>query len=150
VGAYLGASEGTLPPQRFYTIDFGDEVFGSSLVFKTLGEKGFSGDRTAMVYADHDFGVRLWQRSGIPLIKDIPFSLGVHGGFFVTDFDDPSLIPAIPSGRKSYMQTAQRAYREVGFSIGRIPPLAIRLFFTWQLSDYDTETFSLHWDANLF
>lgn len=150
LGAYLGASQGALPPQRFYTIDFGDEVFGSSLVFKTLGEKGFSGDRAAMLYADHDFGVRLWQRSGIPLIKDIPFSLGIHGGFFVTDFDDPSLIPTIPSGRRSYMQMAQRAYREVGFSIGRLPPLAIRLYFTWQLSDYNTETFSVHWDANLF
>ncbi len=148
--AYAGASEGTLPPQRYYTIDFGDEVFGSSLVFKTLNEKGFSGDRAAMLYANHDFGVRIWQRSGIPLIKDIPFSLGVHGGVFVTDFDDPSMMPVVPEGRKSYMQTAQRPYREAGFSIGRLPPLSLRLFFTWQLSDYDTPSFSVRWEMGLF
>lgn len=147
--AYAGASEGTLPPQRYYTIDFGDEVFGSSLVFKTL-EEGFSGDRAAMLYANHNFGVRIWQRSGIPLIKDIPFSLGVHGGVFVTDFDDRSMMPAVPEGRKSYMHAAQHPYREAGFSIGRLPPLSLRLFFTWQLSDYDAPGFSVHWDIRLF
>ena len=41
-----------------------------------------------------------------------------------------------------FLNTAPKPYIELGFSLGRIPPLSNRLDFTWQLSDYKTNHFN--------
>ena len=126
-----------LPPQRYFTIDFGDEFFSTEMNFKTLGETNFKGSRAAYVYARHDFGRWLFRRSGLPIVKDIPFSLILHGGVFWTDFDGHSNQPG-----DELVRIAPKMYSEIGFGLGRIPPMMFKLFFTWQLSDYDTNRFT--------
>ncbi len=137
IRAVVGGSDRTLPPQRYYTIDFGDEFFGSSINFKTLGETNFKGSRAAYVYAIHDFGRWLFRRSNLPLVRDIPFSLSLHGGVFWTDFDGHVAQPG-----DDLLRIAPKMYSEIGFGLGRVPPLNFKLLFTWQLSDYDTNRFT--------
>ncbi len=144
VRLFAGDHEGDLPVQRLYTVDFGDEM-SDDLNFKSLGEDGYSGDRVAMAYAGHDFGRRLWQSSGLPLVRDIPFSVGIHGGVFVTEFtDSPPPTPKTDGlADRTFLQHAPVAYSELGFSVGRMP-IGLRLYFTWQLSDYDSNDFTFH------
>jgi hypothetical protein len=142
---YAGDHEGELPVQRLYTVDFGDEMI-DDLNFKSLGESGYSGDRVALAYGQHDFGRRLWRASGLPIVRDIPFAVGIHGGVFVTEFakgvaPDPA---ADEPEFRTFLQSAPVAYSELGVSIGQITPFGLRLYFTWQLSDYDTNDFTLH------
>lgn len=144
--AYAGWSDRRLPIQRLFTIDFGTPtLLGKMMSFNTLDDNGFSGDCVASVFVRHDFGTELWRMTGIPIVRDIPFSVGIQGGAFVTDFYRSANQPIVDStaaGEGHYFHTAQRAYREIGFSIGRIPPLNSKLLFNWQLSDYDTNSFS--------
>ncbi len=134
---YAGASDKTLPPQRYFTVDFGEGLLEGETYFKTLGETNFSGSRALVVYANHDFGCLLFRKSKLPLIRDIPFALSVHSGVFWTDFNNH---PARPGDAD--LRLAQKPYAELGFGVGRLPPLFFRVNFTWQLSDYGTNTFS--------
>ncbi|MBU1317760.1 MAG: DUF5686 and carboxypeptidase regulatory-like domain-containing protein [candidate division Zixibacteria bacterium] len=135
---YTGASDGDLPPQKHFTVDYGAGLLTSDIYFKTLGEKNFSGNRAAAVYATHDFGRRLFIASGIPLIRDIPFSVGVFGGAFWTDFKNHKYQPG-----DNLILFSPKAYSEIGFQIRRISPLNFTVDFTWRLSDHNTEKFSL-------
>jgi len=142
---YGGLSDLNLPPQRQFIVDHSGTVFSSPISFKTLGENNFSGSKAGVVYIHHDFGPNLFRLSNLPLIKKIPFSLGLHGGAFWTKFDRADSFQNYPG----YME-AEKAYYEVGFSIGKITAFRYRLFFTWQLSDYRTEKFAISLGGDLF
>ena len=135
----LGTSTGTLPPQRYFTVDFGNRVFFEESGFNTLDRTNFSGDRAAMLLVVHDFDQQLFRRSHIPGIRDLPFTLSVHGGAFWTGFRRPTASSA-------GVLTAVGGYREVGFGIGNLTPMLAPLnfavWFTWQLSDYPTRGFA--------
>ncbi|PKK83968.1 MAG: hypothetical protein CVT49_05950 [candidate division Zixibacteria bacterium HGW-Zixibacteria-1] len=135
---YAGASDKILPPQRYFTVDFGAEEMVANRSFKTLGENNFIGNRAALVYLDHNFGRLLFKKSGLPLIKNIPFSLSLNGGIFWTDFHNQDPLPD-----DQLSMSAARPYSEIGFGIGRLPLMNMKLLFTWQLSDYNTEDFSV-------
>jgi len=137
ISAYAGASDGQLPPQRYFTVDFGAGLLTGSMYFKTLGERNFSGNRAAAVYVNHDFGRRLFIASGIPVVKDIPFSFGIYGGTFWTEFKNHSYQPG-----DDEIRISPKPYSEIGFEIGRITPLNFTLDFTWQVSKQDTKKFS--------
>jgi hypothetical protein len=138
---YGGISKYSLPPQRYFMIDeMGDELAGK-IGFKTVNGTSFVGDRVAAFYLYHDFERRLFSKSGIPALRDIPFSIAVYGGMFWTKFENQE----IASDNIFYI-TASKPYRELGFSVGRITPWNIRLFFTWQLSDHPGEDFSFGWN----
>ncbi|MBU8933614.1 MAG: DUF5686 and carboxypeptidase regulatory-like domain-containing protein [candidate division Zixibacteria bacterium] len=134
---YAGMSNRFLPPQRYFTMDFGDIDNKQLTDFKTQGTVNFAGDRVLSVYAAHDFGSILFRRLKLPLLKKTPFSLFVYGGSFWCDFQDESIIL-----EGEHPVTAVRPYSEIGFGFGRLPPLFLRTFFTWQLSDYNTNDFS--------
>ncbi len=136
VELYIGGSDKTLPPQQYFTIDYTYKVLDNSMFFRTVGESNFSGNRVAAIYLSHNFGHWLFDRSGLPLIKHIPFPLSLNGGVFWTDYRNHTAQPG-----DNILNTASKPYRELGFSIGRVPPLNYRLDFTWQLSDYDTHRF---------
>ena len=135
---YIGASSGTLPPQKYFTVDYAYKIFGDEMFFRTVGNKNFIGNRIAAIYLSHNFGCWCFKKSGLPLIKEIPLSLSIYGSAFYTDFKDHIVSPD-----DSIIGTASKWYREIGFSLGRIPPLYSRLDFTWQLSNYDTNRFSI-------
>ncbi len=137
---YGGMSDGKLTPQNLFTVDFAGELMPEHLSFKTLGRNNFSGNRVVSAYISHDFGRLLFLKSGLPGIKDLPLSLGVHGGAFWTDLRGENFQATMDNAR-----LARTAFSELGFSVGRIPPLSFKLYFTWQLSGYtsdDIEKFS--------
>ena len=134
---YAGASDKNLPPQKYFTVDFGAGLFERDTYFKTVGETNFSGSQAFAVYASHDFGRILFRKSDLPLIRDIPFTLNIHGGAFWTDFKDHPHQQG-----DDLVHIARKPYSEIGFGIGRITPLNFKVYFTWQLSNYNTNSFS--------
>ncbi|MEW5995066.1 MAG: hypothetical protein AB1744_11825, partial [Candidatus Zixiibacteriota bacterium] len=138
VEVFVGGSNGTLPPQKYFTVDFSYKVLSEDMFFRTVGEKNFTGNRVAAAYLSHNFGFWCFRKIGLPLVKRIPLSLSIYGGAFWADFIDHTAQPG-----DDLIRIAPRAYKEIGFSIGRIPPLSCRVDFTWQLSRYDTNRFTL-------
>ena len=138
VTAYGGIAWGDLPPQRYFTVDFGRGAFFEHGGFNTLGEINFGGDRVAMLVVNHDFDNLLFRR--LPLFEKLPFTFQVHGGVFWTEFNQ-----ARPSDQNALIPTATSAYSELGFGLANltpwISPFNFGVFLTWQLSNYGTRRF---------
>ncbi len=142
---YAGYADRAVPPQKFFTIDFGGGLTQSDTYFKTLGENNFTGNRVFSGYLYHDFGRAPFALSGLPLIKDLPVSLGIYGGAFYTRFKDID-----PGVQRDYFKTASDWYTEAGFALGKIPPLDFKFYFTWRLSAHETEDFVFGWGLDWF
>jgi len=141
VVAYGGVSEKHLPRQGLFQIVSGAATLSGRGGFYTVPEQGFVGDRTASLFVNHDFGHRLLRGSGIPLIKEIPFTLSVHGGVFWTDFHNTPVS-------ESY-RFASTPYGEIGFGIGNLTPFLsvfnFQIRFSWQLSRHAGDRFLMSW-----
>ncbi|KAA3631824.1 MAG: hypothetical protein DWP97_12330, partial [Calditrichaeota bacterium] len=141
LGLYGGFRiSGNIPSQRYFTMDYNANMFDDAMIFHTLVETNFTGANILSAYYTHEFDRLLFRKSGIPLIKDIPFSLSLYGGLFVTNFDK-NRINQYPLPN----YTGDTPYSEIGFGIGRLP-LLMKFYFTWQISDYDTERFTVGMD----
>ncbi len=143
--AFAGLSDRSLPPQRFFTVDFGSQVVNGLTAMHTLSDSNYVGDRAALIYAAHDFGTRLFKASGLPLIKKIPFSLDIHGGACWTEFRNQAVADT-----QRRMNVTPKAYSELGFGLGNILPLGIVMDFTWQLSHHHTNGFTFDLSGSLF
>jgi hypothetical protein len=146
ITAVAGVATGRVPPQRYFTVDFGMSALTfQNGGFNTLGESNFVGTRAAMVAIRHDFDRLLFAKSGIPLVRDVPLTLSVHGGVFWTDFKHHTPVPG-----DELVVTAATPYSELGFGLGNLTPflspLNVAVHFTWQLSSYDTS----RWMAGLW
>ncbi len=142
INLFAGSSTRSLPPQSYYQyVDYAGVVAGENAAFMTLNDYRIAGDRAAYIYANHEFGQYLFKKSGIPLIKSIPFTLGVHGGAMWSDFHN---VTPHDDGR-DWLE-ARKPYSEIGFSLGNLTPflsiLNFGVYLTWQLSDYDTNSFA--------
>ena len=142
VSGAAGVATGDLPPQRYFTVDFGMEFLtfqGNG--FNTLGGTDFSGDRAAMVVVRHDFDRTLF---------NLPFTFSVHGGAFWTAFVGQRRFYAA----NLLLDTAPRAYTEAGFGIGNLTPFLspfdLAVHFTWQLSSYPTRRFRFGFSLGSF
>lgn len=139
---FAGSSSGQLPPQRYYTVDYARNVVFQPNGFNTVEENNFVGNRAAMIVVNHDFDQQLLRRSRIPLLRALPFTISVHGGVFWTDIVDQN-----PNPGDGDALTAPTAYSEIGFGIANLTPwlspLNFGVWFTWQLSSYDTDPFAL-------
>ncbi|MBU0982537.1 MAG: hypothetical protein KKA42_01605, partial [candidate division Zixibacteria bacterium] len=135
---FAGGSDRDLPPQRYYTFDhgFGSYVLAGGTAVWNLDQETFVGSRALSISGRHEFRRRLWTQSGIPLIRDIPFWLSVHGTVFWSDFENHAAQVG-----DEFVRTAGKPYSEIGFGIGNltpfISPFNLALYFTKQLSDYD-------------
>lgn len=141
ITAVGGIATGWVPPQRYFTVDFGKELYTyQPNGFNTLDGNNFSGTRAAMVTVNHDFDRLLFAKSHLPGIRSLPFTLSVHVGAFWSDFVDH---PAVSGD--SLLLTAPRLYTEAGFGVGNLTPFLspfdLAAYFTWQLSAYHTRTF---------
>lgn len=129
------------PPQRYFNVDFGMQTgtFQSN-GFNTLADTNYSGNRAAMLTVRHDFDRLLFVKSGLPLVRNFPFTLSLHGGAFWTDFIDHTPYPA-----DVQLMTARKLYTELGFGLGNLTPFLspfnLAVHFTWQLSSYRTHHF---------
>jgi len=137
-----GLATGWVPPQRYFTVDFGMRAltFQAGGFNTTSRDTNYSGTRAAMITLRHDFDRLLFAKSGLPLIRRLPFTLSVHGGVFWTDFNGHP-----PNPGDSLLFTARRAYTEAGFGLGNLTPflspINLAIHFTWQLSSYPTRRF---------
>jgi hypothetical protein len=140
IDLYAGASTRSLPPQEYYGIGFDDPFVVDQRGFLTTGDHMFFGNRILMLHLTHDFGKLLFQRSGMPLIRDIPFTLAVHGGAFWSEFRDHAAQPG-----DHLLDSSPKPYTELGLTVGNLSPFIwpfnLSLTFSWQLSDYDTNRF---------
>ena len=141
ITAVGGLATGFVPPQRYFTVDFGMDflaVEGSG--FHTLSRTNYYGNRAVVVTVRHDFDRLLFARSGLPLIRKLPFTLSVQGGMFWTDF-----VAHAPYPSDTMLATAPTPYTELGFSLGNLTPFLspfnLSASFAWQLSSYDTRRF---------
>ncbi len=139
---YLGDSDWDVPPQRYFIADHNDPGFYFSRGMNTSHDINFGGDRIALVYAEHYFGKYTLRHLGIPFLSKIPMGITIHGGALWTHFDNPEL-----QGRSFQVREAPHAYTELGFGLTNLTPflgfLNGAVYFTWQLSDYDTEKFKI-------
>lgn len=142
IDAVIGAAGGNLPPQRYFTVDFGrsEGPFLESDGFNTLNATNFSGNRVAMVHVRHDFGQQAF--NWLPLLRELPLTLSISGGMFVTDFVDHAVNPG-----DELAQRAPTPYGELGFGIGNflpmLSPLNPSVWFVWQVTNYDSDRFAL-------
>ena len=141
INALVGITTGTVPPQRYFTIDFGMRALGfQGGGFKTLGDTSFAGNRVLMLSVRHDFDRLLFAKSGLPLIRHLPFTLSVYGGMFAIDF-----VNHTPTPSDSAFRTTSSPYTEAGFALGNLTPflapLNLGAHFTWQLSSQSTRRF---------
>ena len=141
IAAVGGIATGWVPPQRYFTVDFGRELYTyQPNGFNTLNGNNFAGTRAAMITANHDFDRLLFAKSRIPGVRSLPFTLSVHVGAFWSDFIDH---PGNPGD--SLLLTAPKLYTEAGFGVGNLTPFLspfdLAAYFTWQLSAYHTRTF---------
>jgi hypothetical protein len=141
VSAAGGIATGIVPPQRYFTVDYGMEflaVEGSG--FSTLNGTNYYGNRAAVVTLRHEFGRLLFARSGLPVIRALPFTLTLHGGAFWTAFVNHAPYPA-----DTALARAATPYTEAGFSLGNLTPFLspfnLSVHFAWQLSSYPTRRF---------
>jgi hypothetical protein len=133
---------GHVPPQRYFVVDYGMNALtfqGSG--FNTMRQTSFAGTRAAMIALRHDFDRLLFAKSGIPLVRDLPLTLSVHGGAFWTGFKNHTYVAG-----DSLLHTAPTPYTELGFGLGNLTPFLspfnIAAYFTWQLSSYPTSRFA--------
>jgi hypothetical protein len=144
---YVGSSDGHLPPQRYFIIDFHDPDFFKTTGFNTVKEINFGGDRAAAFYIMHDFGTNIFRGTGDRYLKKIPFALSFHGGAMWTEFARKPL-QADPS-----LRSAPTAYSEIGFGLNNLTPFLmpfnLSINFTWQLSTYGDSDFSFMFDFRL-
>ena len=129
-----GISTGELPPQRYFTVDFGPKALtyqGTSI--NTLGDTNFAGNRAAMFAVEHDFDRRLFAKSHLPLMRKLPFTFSIHAGAFWTAFVDH-----LPQPADSLLRTAPRGFGEVGFGLGNLTPFLapfnLTTHFSWSTS----------------
>ena len=135
---YGGIGWGNLPPQRYFTVDFGRGAFFEKGGFNTLDQINFGGDRVVMLVANHDFDNLLFRR--LPLLEKLPFTFQIHGGVFWSEFKGQR-----PPDANGLIPTATSAYSELGFGLANltpwISPFNFGVFFSWQLSNYGTRSF---------
>ncbi|MFI5207486.1 MAG: hypothetical protein ACHQX4_05635 [Gemmatimonadales bacterium] len=141
-----GAATGDVPPQRYFTVDFGMGILAADGIgFSTLYRTNYSGNRAAMIAVRHDFGRRLLAGSGLPLLRSLPFTVSLHAGAFWTGFVDHTAL-----GTDSLLSTTPTPYRELGFSLGNLTPflspINLAASFAWQLSSYPTRSFRFGFD----
>ena len=141
ITAVGGIATGWVPPQRYFTVDFGKELYTyQPNGFNTLDGNNFSGTRAALLTINHDFDRLLFAKSRIPGVRSLPFTMSVHVGAFWTDFIDHPVNPG-----DSLLRTAPKLYTEAGFGLGNLTPflspIDLAAYFTWQLSAYRTRTF---------
>jgi len=136
-----GIATGTVPPQRYFLVDFGMKALtyqGGG--FNSIADTNYAGTRAAMISVQHDFDRLLFAKSGIPLIKRLPFTLSVHGGVFWTDF-----ASHVRTAGDAYVLTAPRGFSEIGFGLGNLTPflspLNFAAHFTWPLTSYPNNGF---------
>lgn len=146
ITALAGIGIGTVPPQRYFTIEAGVRALGfQGGGFRTLGDTSFAGNRVAMLSVRHDFDRLLFAESGLPLIRRLPFTLSVYGALFGIGFAYHDRYPG-----DSAFHTTASPYSEAGFALGNLlpflAPLNVGAQFTWQLSAQSTQRFQFGLD----
>ena len=141
-----GIGLGTVPPQRYFTIDAGVRALGfQGSGFHTLGDSSYAGNRIAMLSIRHDFDQLLFAESGLPLLRRLPFTLSIYAATFDIRFAYHDPVPG-----DSVFRATTTPYVEAGFVLGNllpfVRPLNVGAQFTWQLSAQSERRFQFGLD----
>ena len=130
-----GIGLGTVPPQRYFTIDAGVRALGfQGSGFRTLDDSSFAGNRIAMLSVRHDFDQLLFAESGLPLVRRLPFTLSIYAATFDLRFayhEAPFRATACFARRRRRMSRRASSW---GTCCHSCAPLNVGAQFTWQLS----------------
>lgn len=121
-----GASTGTLPPQRWFTLDSRFDGFAPFGVLRGASAKEFSGNQFVLLSAEHNFRSIPFLALNIPFLYKNSIELIVHGT--VARSWNSSSNPS-PFGRAT-----DGWYSEAGFGFSRIFGL-FRLDYTYRFAD---------------
>ncbi len=138
-----GWGTGALPLQRQFGVDHGTDLFGLERIgFNNLGDTLFAGNRIWALTASHEFGRLPFAASGIPVVRDLPVRVSVHGGVFRTAWHRSS--GTRPAGAQD---ATDRMYSEVGVRFDGLTPFLapfdLTVAITRQLSSYPTKRWSI-------
>lgn len=117
-----GASRGTLPLQRAFSLESSLSGDGPPGVMRGMNVKEYGGTGYIAVNAEHTFRSLPFLALGIPFLYENNIELIVYGGAARTWG-----TPGLP------LQTTDGWYTEAGFGINRIVDI-LRADFTWRLS----------------
>jgi hypothetical protein len=118
-----GASTGTIPPQRLFSLESTYDGFGPFGVLRGGGVKEFTGDRFVVFSLEHNFRNTPFLFLNIPFLYKNGIELIVHGTAARSWSSSP-----LPFGR-----TTDGWYTEAGFGISRILGL-FRLDYTYRFA----------------
>jgi hypothetical protein len=119
-----GASTGTIPPQRLFSLESAYDDFGPFGVLRGGGVKEFTGDRFVVLTLEHNFRNTPFLWLNIPFLYKNGIELIVHGTAARSWSSSP-----VPFGR-----TTDGWYTEAGFGISRIMGL-FRLDYTYRFAN---------------
>ncbi len=123
IRASMGASTGTLPPQRWFSPETASGGFAPLGVMRAMDVKEYRGTGYCAISLEHNFRTIPFLALGIPFLYENGIELIVHGGAARTWTDHQTVSPATTDGW----------YYESGASLARIFDL-FRADFTWRLS----------------
>jgi len=134
---------GTVPPQRYYAVDFSSGALalrGGGI--RSLSDSNFQATRAATVTLRQDFG-RVFMRTGLPLLKALPFTLSLLGGAYWTELAAPPTDTAVIVPTRVTLARA-------GFQLGNLTPFLGPFDFaiqgSWYFSSYLPTRFQLGFD----
>ncbi len=138
LNAFVGIGTGNVPPQRYFTIAAGIRALGfQGSGIRALGDTSFAGTRIALLSVRHDFDHRLLAESGLPVLRHLPFTVGVYATLFSIAFAPGASVPD-----RGVFRTATTPYTEAGVTLGNLLPVALPLDlgvqFSWQLTGATT------------
>lgn len=121
-----GASSGTIPAQRWFTMDSRYTGYAPFGVLRGGGIKEFSGDRFVLLSMEHNFRSSPFLVLNIPFLYKNSIELIVHGTVARTWNSNSTPVP--------FGRTTDGWYSEAGFGLSRIFGL-FRLDYTYRFAE---------------
>ena len=130
VRVFGGTSRGTLPVQRFGTVDGNLGTFGTFGVLRSLQNQPYEGERYLGVFWEHDFRTVPFEALGLRTLVERGTSLRLYGGHG-RSWIDTDRLPTL--GFAPQYQDA--FHHEIGLSFTDIGGTPLRLDFTYRLDE---------------
>lgn len=130
-------TNGTLPPQMFYSIPGNINLTGTDYTFRTLEFNEILGDRVLTANFEHNLRDDFFRWLGVPYLKTMELQTKWFFNIAYSDISEKSL--AIFTGTSGILK---KPLLETGFSVGH-PLFPIQLSFAWKLTHREERSFRI-------
>lgn len=141
VDVRAGYADGTVPPQRFFSLESSVAGLATPGTFRGMGVKEYYGDRFCAISMSHNFGEVIPGVLRIPNVASLGLEFILTSSVAWTTFSDRTLqysTTILPT----LAETSDRYYGEVGLAINRIL-LFLRMDITARMTQRSTPEFYL-------